>query len=217
MLDNNSAKARLHALYLLDALEGLNADIVKKMMKDASPGVRSNAAILAEHFKECYADVVALSKDSVAKVVLQAALSLGEFDSQNSIPVFTDILNRYGYDKYFQMAVLSCDQGSSPALYKAVMNSPAGKDTSKLTIGFFKDLGYVMGARFNNKELMEQLQSQQSQSSASEQQNAALIIGIKTGMEQSKNVSAEQKTKLKTYSPLKGKELTDALIMFIKA
>jgi len=214
MLDHASDKARMHALYLLDALDGLNSDIVKKMMKDASAGVRTNAAILAERFKECYADVVALSKDSVAKVVLQSALSLGEYDSQNSIPVFTDILNRYGYDKYFQMAVLSTDQGSSPTLYKTVLDSPAGTDTSKLTIGFFKDLGYVMGARFNKKELMTQLQSQDSQSS--QQQGSALIIGIRSGMEQSKAISAEQKAKLKTYGKLKGKELKDALAGLIK-
>jgi hypothetical protein len=113
------------------------------------------------------------------------------------------------------MAVLSTDKGSSPSLYKAVLQSPAGKDTSRLTNSFFKDLGYVMGARFNKKELMEQLQSQESQSP--EQPDTAVMIGIRSGLEQSKAISAEQKSKLKTYGKLKGKELKDALIGFIKA
>lgn len=215
MLSHTSDKARLHALYVLEALEALNPTIIKQMISDPSSGIRINAAVLAERFPDCYPDLLTLTKDSVAKVVLQATLSIGEFDKQNSVSVFRNVLERYGRDRYFHMAVLSTGQGSSPKFYKAILDNPSAIDTMKLSSVFFEDLGYVMGSRFNKVELNELVQLLKNQSKTNQQAENPLLKGLKKGMEASKNISEEQKAKLKAINNTKGLELKNSLLAFL--
>jgi putative membrane-bound dehydrogenase-like protein len=216
MTKHNSDKARLHALYVIEALDALNAPLIKKMLSDPSSGIRINAAILAERFPECYADLVNLSKDSIAKVVLQATLSIGEFKKQDNVPVFVNVLEKYGRDRYFHMAVLSTDEGSSPKLFKALLSSPVAADSLKLSRLFLEDLGYVMGSRFNRAELNE-LVTVLKGNSVNNTTEEPLLKGLKKGLDASKNTSAAQKAGLKALSNTRGKALKDGLVSFLSS
>ncbi len=211
---STSDKARLHALYVLEALNALNTGVVKKAMQDASPGVRRNAAILAERYPDCYNDLVALSKDPSAKVVLQSVLSLGEFKAKNNTPVFIDVLGRYGYDRNFQMAVLSTDAGSSPQFLKAVLESPVGANTSKPWNDFITDLCYVIGAR-NNKAQVKNLM-ELTNVATMKPREGVILKGLRRGLENSPNVDATLKARAKDWSKLESPALKDSLIKNFK-
>ena len=213
---STSDKARLHALYVLEGLNALNAGIVKKAMQDASPGVRYNAAILAERYPECYNDLVTLTKDGFAKVVLQACLSAGEFKGKNNTLVFIDILGRYGYDRMFQMAVLSTDEGSSPQFLNALIKSPVGNDTSKIRNDFLQDLAYVVGSRHNKTQVKALLISLENPAIKTNGRNAAILRGLRRGLENSVHVDKAFKERMTRLSSLKSAELKDSIIQIFK-
>src|SRR6185295_10493871 len=72
-------RVRLHALYVLEGLNSLDAKIVEQAMKDVHPGVREHGMILSEKYPECLPQLIGSINDSSARVALQATLSLGEF------------------------------------------------------------------------------------------------------------------------------------------
>ena len=211
---STSDKARLHALYVLEALDALSPTIVKKAMQDASPGVRYNAAILAERYNNSYTDLVTLTKDPVAKVVLQSTLSIGQFKNNNIAPVFVDVLNRYIHDKSFQMAVLSTDAGSSPQFLNTFLKSPAGSDTSKTTNDFIQDLSYIVGARFNKAQIKSLLQLLNTPDGKI--RRASILRGVRRGLENSVNADSTFKAKAKEWSRLEQQALADTLIQNFK-
>lgn len=211
---STSDKARLHALYVLEALDALNAGIVKKAMKDASPGVRYNAAILAERYPDCYNDLVTLSKDGDAKVALQSTLSLGQFKAKNNTPLFIDILGRYGYDKSFQLAVLSTDAGSSPQFLQALLQSPVGADSSKIKNDFLTDLSYVIGARNNTSQIKNLLAL--INAPAIKPREGAILKGLRRGIESSPVADSVFKSNAKAWSKLETSILKDSLLKNFK-
>lgn len=209
LTQSTSDKARLHALYVLEALSALNAGIVKKAMQDAAPAVRYNAAILAERFSDCYNDLVALTSDGVAKVVLQATLSLGGFKTKNVIPAFISVLNKYGYDKNFQMSVLSTDAGSSPQFLKAYLESPSGNDTTKARNEFIQDLAYIIGSRYNKAQIKALTALTAAQPSKPKRE--LMLKGLLRGLENSVNADSVYKARAKGWSKLKPEALMDTL------
>jgi putative membrane-bound dehydrogenase-like protein len=78
-------RARLHSLYVLEGMNALDVGIINGALQDVSPGVRENAAILAERFPACLAQLLKLAKDSSINVVFQAGLSLGEFNDKTLV------------------------------------------------------------------------------------------------------------------------------------
>jgi len=211
---STSDKARLHALYILEALDALNATIVRTALHDASSGVRYNAAILAEKYNDCYNDLVTLCKDSIAKVALQATLSIGEFKNKRNTSVFIDVLKRYIYDRSFQMAVLSTEEGSSPQFLNEFIKSSANDKYLRPPAEFIQDLSYIVGARFNKlqvKNLIAILRSPMSDIFRS-----AIMGGLRKGLEYTPNADSTFKTKMKNWSGLKEPALIDSLTKNLK-
>lgn len=89
-------RVRIQALYVLEGLDALNPGIIKEALKDPSPGIRENAAILAERFHDCLPELEKLVDDPSARVAFQAALSLGEFSGENITDDLVNVLKKYG-------------------------------------------------------------------------------------------------------------------------
>lgn len=202
LLKSSSAKARLHALYVLEALDALNAEIVKKAMTDTDAGVRVHGAILAERFASVYPDLVSLSKDANAKVVLQSCLSLGQFNNTGNEQIFKDILTKYGYDKTFQMAVLSSHMGSTPSFLKALMQSKEFSNVKLIPNSFVKDLFYVNGARFNKAQIKSLLAMIADPGMQANKRAAEALKGLRSGIQYSPHLSKEQKDQFKQMEKL---------------
>lgn len=114
-LSKSSPKAvvRLRSLYILEAMGDLSVSDIKHALEDVESGVRENAIRMAENFPALKPGIFLLRKDPSAKVVLQAALSIGNFDSGDVIPALSEIINRFPDDPWIRMGILSSALGSS--------------------------------------------------------------------------------------------------------
>jgi putative heme-binding domain-containing protein len=103
--------ARLHALCVLDGLEGLTPAILQKALTDEHPGVRRHAVRLCEPwFNKApeLGDLVVHDIDNRdAQVRLQIAYSLGAWDDPRAAAALGQMAFRYGSDPYLLTVVLS--------------------------------------------------------------------------------------------------------------
>ena len=89
-------RARIHALYVMEGLNELNASMVSKAMKDPEPGLREHAVILSERYPRLLPQLLELINDSSLQVVLQATLSLGEFSDNRVVQAFAKVIEQHG-------------------------------------------------------------------------------------------------------------------------
>ncbi|MCE2833572.1 MAG: dehydrogenase [Chitinophagaceae bacterium] len=114
------ARARLHALYVVEGLNLLTADLVKQAAMDKEAGIREHAAILAERFSACRNDLIRLTGDADAIVAFQATLSLGDLSGEDVSNALAEVMSRQGASPWFRTAVLSAPAGSTPGLLEAL-------------------------------------------------------------------------------------------------
>ena len=106
-------QARLHALYVLDAWGVLSDADIRRAMADEQPEIRLHGIRLAETCLVCRPDIVGLAIDGDARVVLQAALSMGQFNDQEALRAMSKIAMRYAGEPWIRKALLSSEKGSS--------------------------------------------------------------------------------------------------------
>ncbi|MDQ4139898.1 MAG: HEAT repeat domain-containing protein, partial [Bacteroidota bacterium] len=140
------------ALYVLEGLNALDGELIKKALQDPAPGVRENAIILAERFPETYPLVLEKINDPEIRVAFQAALSLPEFKSKETAPTLVKVLEKYGQDFWFRMAVLSSEQGSSAEMFKLLSQQKTFfQKPEPWKTAYLSDLSNIIGAR-NQKD-----------------------------------------------------------------
>lgn len=183
-LEGKDARARLHALYVLEALNALDVSVVKKALADSSDYVQEHGLVLAENYPASFNEMAALVKKGTAKVVLQAVLSMGQLNDLPVQDLFVEALGRYGYHRPMQLAVLSSVAGSNTAMLKKVLASALLADT----VSFIQDISFCIGSR--NEQVKDFLQLLPSLTS---QRQRAAITGFLNGIERSKTASPEVK------------------------
>ena len=196
--ESSDPRTRLHALYVLEGMDALDAGIVKEALMDPSPGVRENAAILAEKFPACLSQLQQLVEDNSIRVAYQATLSLGEFKDKGIIPWLAKSVVLHGKSKWFRAAVLSSDAGSSIELLDALSNSNFADKAADWKTDFYKELAETIGAR-NQKAQVAALLQQSGQNTITKLPNAqaAIVKGLSAGLQNAKGTSDEAKEKLK--------------------
>lgn len=181
---STDARVRLHALYVLEGLDALNADLVRKALSDSEPGVREHGAILAERFPELLKDLIQLSSDKAPRVAFQASLSLGEFPANQVASALAKVVESKFNDSWFRMAVLSSNAGSSPEFVNSLLNNTSFFE--KIEDGkkaFVNDLAYVFGARNSNGEAARLVNSLSEKVSNDWQE--VYLNGLKAGLAKS--------------------------------
>src|SRR5690606_2812272 len=119
------------------------------------PGVKEHALQLAEKFPTLLPEVVKLKDDSYARVVMQTALSLGNFSSNQVVPALADIVQKYYKDAWIRMAVLSSIPGSSLELLKTLENNTGFFDSwDGDKQKFLHDFTYITAAHNDEKDLL---------------------------------------------------------------
>jgi putative membrane-bound dehydrogenase-like protein len=193
---SNDPRARLHALYVLEGLDALDAGIIQSALEDTAAGVREHATILAERFPSSLKLVEQLIKDASVSVAFQATLSIGEFNDPSVIAALTNAVILHGQRAWFRTAVLSSAAGSSVELLKA-LSATAFYDTAtdwKLT--FCKGLSKVIGARNNRAQVAAMLQYISNPDFA-DKWKAACIGGLASGLQNAEGTGDTAKEKLK--------------------
>ncbi len=194
----NSSKdprSRLHALYVLEGLNSLNAEIIKKAINDSAPGVRENALMLAENFPETLPLIIQKTNDPDKRVAFQAALSAGNFNNKEVITALANIIEKYGEDSWFRSAVLSSEAGSSPELLRNLSLRPSFVQKESIwKTSFLQDLSVIMGSRNNKSQMASYLNVISQPALGNEKLQMTLVKGLKTGL--SKNEGASEQLKL---------------------
>jgi putative membrane-bound dehydrogenase-like protein len=151
--------ARVHAAWLLEGLNALDADLAARLLRDESPRVREQALILCERWLPNSAaiqkEALALAADVDARVRYQAALSLGEWDDERIVPALAKIAAAGADDRWTRAAVASAVPRRTGALL-ATLLKPASGLTAKVTPGWLalvQELAALAGARQEPNEV----------------------------------------------------------------
>lgn len=195
---SKNPRFRLHALYVLEGMDALDATTVKMAMKDTSEGVRENAVILAERFPSCLSHMQEMINDSSIKVAFQATLSVGQFKDNSVIPALVKALELHGQSSWFRTAVLSSEAGSGIDLLNTLERNSFFKDASSWKIKFIETYSYVIGARNNKSQVLGLINilAQPSLSKSSSWQLTA-IKGLLEGFKKSEGLEDSTKEELK--------------------
>jgi len=101
--------ARVHALWALEQLKALTPELIIGALRDGHPGVRENALRLAEtrEDSEVIAAAARLAEDPDAKVRLQLAFTLGEWNSPLAGRALGQLVMPHSGDGFMRAAILS--------------------------------------------------------------------------------------------------------------
>jgi putative membrane-bound dehydrogenase-like protein len=171
-------RARLHAIYTLEALDGLNEALVRKALTDAQPGVREHAVMLAEKYPAFLPEIIRLLNDSSPQVAYQAGLSIGQFSGKEAIAALTAVMENNPENALWRLAVLSSDTGSSPELIRLLVERKTFfNDPSPGKLQFLGDYAYISTVRNAKNELTDLLELVDSRMPG-KQWAVALLSGI---------------------------------------
>lgn len=150
---NEDERARLHALYVLEGMNELTPDIIKRALTDVHPRVREHGLMLAESCTSCFEDMVVSTADPDLRVVFQSALSLGSIESEKSIPALAAILNRHVQNEWMRLALLSSKEGSSAQFLKYLASTIFFENENQSKVRWLEDFSYVVGNSGKNHEI----------------------------------------------------------------
>jgi putative membrane-bound dehydrogenase-like protein len=123
--NTESPLGRLHALWTLEGMGKLNAELIRQAMDDPVPGVRESAVKLAElHLQtapELADALLELQSDTDPKVRFQLLCTLGFLESQQAAQARKDLLFSDIEDEWVQIAALSAPFSESSHLLEAVL------------------------------------------------------------------------------------------------
>ncbi|MBX2923520.1 MAG: dehydrogenase [Chitinophagaceae bacterium] len=210
--ESRDPRVRLHALYVLEGMDALDAAIVKAALKDPAAGMRENAAILAERFPACLNDLERLVEDSSVRVASQATLSLGEFKDKSIVPWLAKTIQLHGQSKWFRAAVLSSEQGSSVDLLDALTKSGFSDKDEDWKKDFYKELAETIGARNQKSQVTDLLQRAFREAVIKPTgAQAALVKGLSGGLQNAEGIDDDTKAKLKAVDAAADKDAAKAL------
>ncbi|SEJ03174.1 putative membrane-bound dehydrogenase domain-containing protein [Dyadobacter sp. SG02] len=198
------ARTRLHAIYTLEAFDGLNEAIVKKALYDSHAGVREHAVILAEKYPAFLPEVIRLMDDTAPQVAYQATLSAGQFTGKDVLAALAGATEKQSENASWRLAVLSSVGGSSPEIVPLLASR--GSFFNAATPGklkFIEDFGYVSGNRNGKDDIASLLEVLNAPAvSADPQWTVAALTGLSKGIKKSTHKKESEKTVSKSLQKL---------------
>lgn len=125
--------ARLHALWTLNAIDALPASAIEAALKDEHAGVRRNAVRIAAQTTVDAKRLSALVTDSSAKVRLELASTLGEYDSPEASAAIAKLLIDSKRDRYISAAAMSSLNAKNVSAVLAAVIQSAKPDDGEVT------------------------------------------------------------------------------------
>ncbi len=116
---------RLHALWTLEGMGKLRAEMIMQALQDPVPGIRENAIRLTELHREdttLIEPLLALQEDSDPKVRFQLLCTLGFTDSPLVARARQKLLFKDLQDAWVQIAALSASSSQKDVLLEAVLS-----------------------------------------------------------------------------------------------
>ena len=185
---SNSARGRMHALYALDGLKALDAELLASALRDSGEWVRKHAVRLSGTFltqdspanKALLESVLALAVDPSSQVRVQLAFTLGEIRDPQRIQALAQIARHDLDSKWAQAAVLSSLAEGAGELFALTCNDQ-NVQSARSGQDFLRQLAYLIGAHNEQKELSKVLAFAARAADAS--LGFAVVRGIGEGLE----------------------------------
>ena len=140
--------ARIHALWTLDGLGGLEDADIAAALEDRHAAVRENALRLAEARLRASTDllsrVLRAADDADERVRLRVALALGETNDARAIDALASIARRDGAQTWMRAAIFSSVRERSSEFLRAFAGSPPSSAGVRAAV--MQDLGQLFGA-----------------------------------------------------------------------
>ena len=168
-----SPLGRLHALWTLDGLGALNADLIRAALKDEEPGLREHGLRLAERrLPELAAEIRGLARDPDPRVRFQAAFSVGQTGADDAVVgALAAILEKDVADRWTRLAALSSAKGLCARIARAL---PPGFFEAPGAIDLVRQMADTVGASREEAQAVEWLQAAASDPKPSRWRLAAL-------------------------------------------
>ncbi len=110
---------RLHALWTLEGMKSLSADVIARALKDEVPGIRENAIRLVELYENGFpglsANLLVMVNDKDPKVRFQLLCTLGYNNTPEAGAARQQLLFRDLNDDWVQIAALSANSSQTTA------------------------------------------------------------------------------------------------------
>ncbi len=152
--DQTNVLTRLHALYLLEGMNALTAELARSAIEDPHPRIREHGIILSERFPENRIAMLNKLSDDDTRVVFQTTLSIGNYEGPDILEGMASVLEKYGKDEWFSKAVLSSPSTSSNALLDLLIQRKTYfTSVNETHRQFLRDLGKIILARSEEKEI----------------------------------------------------------------
>ena len=159
--EGRTAVSRIHALWTLDALGGLDSTVLVSALRDQDAAVRENAVRLTESrvgsSTELFPALLRLTDDSDQRVRLRVALALGETSDARATAALADIARRDGGLSWMRAAILSSVGERSNEFLRAFASAPSA--TVAVKAAMMQDLGQLFGASETPERCLELIQN----------------------------------------------------------
>ncbi len=168
--------ARVQALWTLEALGKLASASIRVALADGDPGVRENALQMAEPrlVREPALAEAALKMtgDASGRVRFQLAVTLAELEPARRLPALAVIAQQGVKDRFTRAAVLAAVGDAAAPFCRAAVVDPR-------LAGIIADCAGVVGARLDEREVVELLAAVVAAPSARQSVLQGLTRGIK--------------------------------------
>ena len=186
-ISGTATVARLHALWTLEGLGALDADLVGEVLEDADEAVREHALRLAERFPDKFSGrVLDAMADESPRVAFQAALTAGNFPASSALfRAYANGLSRFPESRWFHAAVLSAPPAMAAPVLAELVRSEAGfflVDSAART-DYLRQAARVIGAGRKPGDIEDLLRDLvSSQHLAAEPWKVAALEGLADGL-----------------------------------
>ena len=143
-------ESRIHALWTLDGLGGLDSDLIEEALGDGDARVREHAIRLTEQFDSprLVERLPALVEDPDPRVRFQLACTLGLLPESQSFGPLSRLLKRHPEDRWLQIAVLASAAGNAVRWLRNVTGTGAFlASESQGKEEFLVRIAAILGAR----------------------------------------------------------------------
>jgi putative membrane-bound dehydrogenase-like protein len=157
--------ARMTATWLLDCLNRLDKDLLLRLLADDHPRVRENTLKLIEHhlaeIKTLPGAVARLAEDVDPRVRFQAALTLGEWNSDRVLAPLAAIALRDAMDPWTRRAIATSVPQRAGALLTTLLHPPyrLAEQIKPERLALVNELVALIGSRQDSEEVMQTLEA----------------------------------------------------------
>ncbi|HEX2523521.1 MAG TPA: HEAT repeat domain-containing protein, partial [Terriglobia bacterium] len=162
--DSSFPQARLHALWTLEGISGLDTALVLKALKDPDSHIREHALRLAEPFLEASeslkSTVFGMTRDQEPRVQFQLAMTLGNSKDRRALTALVALMSQRATDPWFRTAILSSVAESASEFFERLRAKRPSLDNPEL----LTQLGSLIGGKHDAGEVSRFLKALATQS-----------------------------------------------------